>query len=127
PGVDERVAGIEVNGGDDLDWYVRALTNGWHLGPVAAEDEHQREWSSSTDGKTVMLTRGRSPRDYYFALQNHRTIAIGRDLLSGSPGEPVRYPAIHYWADGTGIDDPAATVLGGTVSGAGEHELALAG
>src|SRR5690606_18859554 len=90
PGVDERVVGIEVNGGDDLGWYVRALDNGWHLGPVAAEDEHGREWSSTADGKTAILTRGRSPRDYYFALQNHRTIAIGHELLGGAPGTPMR-------------------------------------
>ena len=61
PDADERVVGIEVNGGDDLAWYVKALRNGWHLGPVAAEDEHQREWSTSADDKTLMLTRGQSP------------------------------------------------------------------
>ena len=69
PDVDDRVAGIEVNGGDDIEWYVKALTKGWHVGPVANEDEHQREWATSSDGKTLMLTRGRSPRDYYFALR----------------------------------------------------------
>ena len=47
PDVDERVVGIEVNRGDDLSWYVKALPAGWHLGPIAAEDEHEREWSSS--------------------------------------------------------------------------------
>ena len=63
PEVEERVVGIEVNGGDDLSWYVRALERGWHVGPIAAEDEHQREWSTSERGKTLVLTRGRSPRD----------------------------------------------------------------
>ena len=36
------------------------------------------------DGKTVMLTRGRSPQDYYFALQHPRTIAVGNDLIRDS-------------------------------------------
>ena len=27
-----NVAGMEVNGGDDIEWYVKALTNGWHIG-----------------------------------------------------------------------------------------------
>ena len=32
PDVDDRVAGMEVNGGDDIEWYVKALTKGWHIG-----------------------------------------------------------------------------------------------
>ena len=52
---------MEVNGGDDIEWYVKALTKGWHIGAVANEDEHQREWSTSADGKTLILTRGTTP------------------------------------------------------------------
>ena len=125
PDVDERVAGMEVNGGDDLSWYVRALANGWHLGPIAAEDEHGEEWSSSADGKTLVLVRGRSPRDHYFALQHHRTVAIDADLVGGAPGEHAVVPTILWWADGTSIDDPAATVLGGTSSAGGAHVLSF--
>jgi hypothetical protein len=125
PDVDTRVAGMEVNGGDDLSWYVRALTNGWHIGPIAAEDEHQREWSTSNDGKTLMLTRGRSPRDYYWALQNHRTIAIGNDLVGGAPGTPATYPQIQFWADGASVNDPGAAPLGSRIVDAGAHTLSL--
>ncbi len=125
PDVDTRVAGMEVNAGDDLTWYVRALTNGWHIGPVAAEDEHQREWSTSEDGKTLMLTRGRSPRDYYWALQNHRTIAVGKDLIGGTPGTPAQFPQIQFWADGVSINDPAASPLGSRLVGAGPRTLSL--
>ncbi|WP_436792575.1 hypothetical protein [Actinospongicola halichondriae] len=123
--VDDRVAGIEIRGGDDLSWYLRALSNGWHLGPVAAEDEHETEWASSDDDKTVMLTRGRSPRDYYFALQNHRTVSIDSALVTGEPGTPAKVPSVLFWADGDSIDDPDATVLGGTVVGDGTHRLEL--
>jgi hypothetical protein len=125
PDVDDRVAGMEVNRGDDLSWYVRALTNGWHLGPVAAEDEHQLEWSTSEDGKTLVLVRGRSPRDHYFALQHHRTVAIDETLVGGAPGQHAIVPTILYWADGASVDDPAATVLGGTSTTGGAHVLSF--
>jgi hypothetical protein len=125
PDVDPRVAGMEVNGGDDLTWYVRALTNGWHLGPVAAEDEHQREWSTSADGKTLMLTRGRSPRDYYWALQHHRTIALSADVVTGSPGQPAIHPSVLFWTGGASVDEPAAAPLGSQVVDAGPRSLEL--
>ncbi|MDQ2648501.1 MAG: hypothetical protein M3Z03_02975, partial [Actinomycetota bacterium] len=121
--VDDRVAGLEVNGGDDLFWYTKALRNGWHLGPVGAEDEHQREWSSTADPKTVVLTRGRSPRDYYAAFRAQRTMVVAPDMVGGEPGAPATYPKVLLWADGTSVQDPAATVLGGTVTGAGAHAL----
>jgi hypothetical protein len=116
--VDERVAGIEVNGGDDLAWYRKALTNGWHLGPVAAEDEHQLEWSTSSDGKTLVYTRGASPRDYYFALQHHRTVAIGEALVEGSPGQRAVVPDVSFSAD-DGVP------LGSVVEGGTAHELRI--
>ena len=119
PDVDQRVAGIEVNGGDDIEWYVKGLTNGWHIGPLANEDEHEREWSTSNEGKTLILARGRSPRDYYYALENHRTIAIRNELVNGAPGTKAVVPTIHFYADGKskakGIQDPAAIPLGSTI------------
>jgi hypothetical protein len=116
PDVDERVAGIEVNGGDDIEWYVKALTKGWHLGPVAAEDEHQREWSTSADGKTLVLARGRTPQDYYYAFQHHRTIAIHDELVGGAPGTKAVVPSLDFSAD-------AGVPLGSTISGGGGHTL----
>ncbi len=114
--VDERVVGIEVNGGDDLEWYVKALTNGWHVGPVAAEDEHQLEWSTSSDGKTLVYTRGVSPRDYYFALQHHRTVAVGEELVGGAPGQRATVPSVVFTAD-DGVP------LGSLVVGGGPHDV----
>jgi hypothetical protein len=125
PDVDTRVVGMEVNGGDDLSWYARALANGWHIGPVAAEDEHQREWSTSNDGKTLILTRGRSPRDYYWAMQNHRMVAVGNDLIGGAPGTPATYPQIQFWADGASVNDPGASPLGSRLVGAAARTLSL--
>jgi hypothetical protein len=123
PDVDENVAAMEVNGGDDIAWYVRALTKGWHIGAVANEDEHEREWSSSAEKKTLILTRGRGYRDYYWAMKTHRTIAIMDPLVSGAPGTKATFPTIHYYANGTNIQDPAATLLGATITKPGSHTL----
>ncbi|HSW13210.1 MAG TPA: hypothetical protein VLI06_10260 [Solimonas sp.] len=113
PEVDARVVGIEVNGGDDLSWYVKALQQGWHVGPLGAEDEHQREWSTRSKPKTVMLVRGRDPQDYYHALQNRRTMALRPELVGGAPGEKASFPQIRYWADGSGLQDgiPLGTIV----------------
>ncbi len=121
PEVDERVVGIEVNGGDDIEWYVKALTKGWHVGPVAAEDEHQREWATTQDGKTLMLTRGRSPRDYYWAMKNRRTVAIRRELVAGAPGSKAQFPQILFWADGASVQTGAP--LGSRITTPGPHTL----
>ncbi|MEX0874217.1 MAG: hypothetical protein WD646_05810 [Actinomycetota bacterium] len=125
PDVDDRVAGMEINGGEDIEFYVKALTKGWHIGPVTAEDEHEREWSTSAEGKTLFLTRGRSPSDYYFALQNHRSVAIMAPLVGGAPGTKATFPTIHFFADGTEIQDPNATVLGSTIVAPGSHDLTV--
>ena len=125
PSVDRQVSGIAVNGGDDLQWYVKALTRGWHLGPIADEDEHQREWASSDDGKTVVLTGGRSPKDYYFALQNNRTMAYSKDVVEGAPGTDAQYPAVRYWADGPSPDAAGVAQMGARLRG-GSHTLELA-
>ncbi len=74
--IDARVFGMEINGGDDIEWFVKGLQKGWHLSPVAAEDHHGTNWSSPGQHKTVVLTKGRSPKDYYAALANRRTMAV---------------------------------------------------
>lgn len=121
--VDRNVIGIEVNGGDDIEWYIKALERGWHLGPVAAEDEHQREWSTSDDGKTLVLTRGRSPQDYYHALLNRRTAAVRRELIDGAPGTRAIFPSLLYWANGDSIQNGAP--MGSILREPGEHALEI--
>lgn len=117
PAVDERVVGMEVNGGEDIEWFVRALRNGWHIGPVAAEDHHERSWASETMHKTLILTRGTSPKDYYWAMANRRTVAVHDELVGGAPGAPAIVPTIDLVAD----DEH---VLGSRVpNGSGEHTL----
>lgn len=121
PEVDARVVGIEVNGGDDIEWYVKALNRGWHLGPVAAEDEHQRKWSTSGDGKTVMLTRGRDPKDYYWAFANRRTQAVRHEVIDGLPGEKAEFPKLYYYANGDSVQ--TGIPLGSIVKQSGPHQL----
>ncbi|WP_372810215.1 neutral/alkaline non-lysosomal ceramidase N-terminal domain-containing protein, partial [Litorivivens sp.] len=104
PDVDDNVVAMEVRGGDDIEFYVKALTKGWHIGPVDAEDEHQREWANTSDGKTLIFTRGRKPQDYYVALQNRRTVAVSSRVVGGTPGTPAQTPSLLYWANGQSMN-----------------------
>jgi hypothetical protein len=123
PDVDDNVAGMEVRNGDDLAWFLKALTKGWHIGPVGQEDEHGKNWASANDSKTLILTRGRSPRDYYFAMQRHRTVTIGDALVNGAPGTPAVVPTIYFYANGKSVQDRKATLLGSTIERAGRQRL----
>ena len=123
PDADDRVAGMEVKGGDDLEWYVKALTRGWHIGPVGQEDEAEGKWASSADAKTLILTRGRSARDYYFALQNQRTVSVVDALVSGAPGTKAAVPVISFYANGKSVQDPGATLLGSAIERRGRQRL----
>jgi hypothetical protein len=117
PAVDGRVVGMEVNGGEDIEWFVRALTNGWHIGPVAAEDHHERSWASQAMHKTMVLTKGSDPKDYYWAMANRRTVAVHAELVGGAPGTRAVVPTIDFTADGI-------HVLGSRVAnGRGRHTL----
>ena len=119
PAVDARVVGMEVNGGEDIEWFVRALVNGWHIGPVAAEDHHARSWASEAMHKTMVLTKGSTPRDYYWALANRRTVAVHAELVGGDPEAPAVVPTIDFKADGR-------HVLGSRVpNGRGRHTLSV--
>ncbi|MAY35178.1 MAG: hypothetical protein CMN84_03655, partial [Spongiibacteraceae bacterium] len=122
--VDANVVAMEVRGGDDIEFYIKALTKGWHIGPVDAEDEHQREWANTSDGKTLILTRGRKPQDYYQALRLRRTVAVHGSVVNGEPGTKVQTPTLLYWANGDSIESGAP--LGSILSSApqsGSHTL----
>lgn len=104
PEVDAQVVGMEINGGEDIEWYVKALTNGWHVGAVAAEDHHGTDWASPSMHKTLILTDGRSWQDYRDAFAARRTIAVHNDLL----GDGL-VPRIDFTLDGN--------VLGSRIAG----------
>jgi cephalosporin-C deacetylase-like acetyl esterase len=116
PDVDRNVVAIEVNGGDDLQWYIKALNKGWHLGPLANEDEHGRNWSSHDQGKTLILTRGRSPQDYYYAFQNRRTVSVREEAISGVQGAKAQFPQVLLWANDLSAQkgEPMGSILRGT-------------
>ena len=61
----------------------------------------------------------------YYALQHQRTVALSRAVIGGAPGERATYPAVLFYAGGTGVQDPAATLLGATRSGGGAVPLHL--
>jgi cephalosporin-C deacetylase-like acetyl esterase len=121
PDVDGNVVAVEVNGGDDIEWYVKALTRGWHVGAVANEDEHGRNWSSHDQDKTLILTRGRSPRDYYWAFRNHRTVSLQDAVIGRGADGRATYPEVYFWANGTSVQDGAP--LGSIIREAGAQVL----
>ena len=117
PEVADRVVGMEINGGEDLEWFVRALRNGWHLSPYAAEDHHETAWADVDDHKTSILTKGTSAQDYYWAAANRRTVAVHNDFVEGLPGTRALVPTVELVADGK-------HVLGSRVpNGRGRHSV----
>ncbi|MEQ1439148.1 CehA/McbA family metallohydrolase [Fontimonas sp. SYSU GA230001] len=86
---DRRVVGIEVFGksGDAYDtdngapaggWYAHALDQGWHVGPVGAEDEHGTAWAQPTRAKTVLIARDRSEAALREAMSARRMVALAQ-------------------------------------------------
>jgi hypothetical protein len=110
PEVDAQVVGMEINGGEDIDWYVRALTNGWHIGAVAAEDHHGTQWASPSMHKTLILTDGRAVEDYREAFAARRTVAVHSDLL----GDGSTHPTIDFTLDGHVLGSRLETDAGTT-------------
>lgn len=89
PAADQRMIGIEVfNKSDENDedrngpngsWLAFALDQGWHLGPVGAEDHHGTNWGSLGLPKTVILAREHSRAGLREALEARRFYAVRRD------------------------------------------------
>ena len=117
PDVDANVVGMELNGGDDIEWYVKALRRGWHVGAVAAEDHHGTNWSSPDQEKTVVLTKGRSPKHYYEAMRARRTYAVQEGAYTANP--TPTFPVVRFYADAP----TDATSIGARMTGGGEHTL----
>ncbi|HUP91110.1 MAG TPA: neutral/alkaline non-lysosomal ceramidase N-terminal domain-containing protein, partial [Solimonas sp.] len=76
--VDARVVGIEAHSEGYIDDYVRALSKGWHVGTVGAEDEHGTRWAAPDEPKTVIIAPSRSRADLKAAMQaRHMYVAYG--------------------------------------------------
>ena len=96
PEADLRMVGVEafgknsdaydrMNGAPAGGWYAHALDQGWHLGPVGAEDEHGTKWAQPSRAKTVLLARDRSEgalrealfaRRFYAIAQHHNDLRL---------------------------------------------------
>ena len=96
PSADARMVGIEVfNAGSDYGtagpnapaegWYAHALDKGWHLGPIAGEDEHSTDWGAAALGKNVLIARDHSEgalreallaRRFYAVAPNHNDLRL---------------------------------------------------
>ncbi len=90
PEAAQRMVGVEMFGkssdyydGDhdapDGGWFAHALDQGWHLGPVGAEDEHGVMWAGPSRAKTVMIAADRSRAALKAAMQARRFYALAHD------------------------------------------------
>lgn len=109
PEVAERVVGIEMygksnhyydgdNGAPPGGWYAHALDQGWHLGPIGAEDEHGTAWGQPQRAKTVILAEDHRLESLKAAMLARRFYALAQDysrvrlLLSASNGNGEVFP-----------------------------------
>lgn len=98
PEADAQMFGIELfnPGGDDRyePFYIRALDRGWHVGAVAAEDEHGIRWADPARAKTVTLMPSLSRENLKAAWAARRTYALStaqspRILRFEAEGHPM--------------------------------------
>ena len=122
PELDARVHLLEVGGEGGFtacDAYTTALDKGWHLAPSVSENNHNGNWGSESQSRTVVLARELTEEAIYDALRNYRAYATGdADLkidyrLNGRPmgsimGETTRLTAEILLEDGSG--DPIGRV-----------------
>ena len=82
----------------DGGWFAHALDQGWHLGPVGAEDEHGVMWAQPHRAKTVLLAPDRSraalksamqARRFYALAHGYNAVRLEFDAISGNN---VRWP-----------------------------------
>lgn len=83
PTYDEAVDLIEVINGSYvyLDRYIQALNQGWHVGAVGNQDNHQADWGNRVNGNgdiplTGILADRLDKEGILDALENQRTFAM---------------------------------------------------
>lgn len=85
PEFDNIIHLIEVGNGEgpvggtgyfpSYEYYTRALDKGWHVAPSNNQDNHQKEWGTANDARTVVLASELSRESIYDAIRNYRVYA----------------------------------------------------
>lgn len=56
-------------------YYYRALDKGWHVAPTNNQDNHQKDWLTVMETRTVILAPSLNEADLFDAIRNHRVYA----------------------------------------------------
>lgn len=110
----------------DGGWFAHALDQGWHLGPVGAEDEHGVMWAQPHRAKTVLLAPDRSraalksamqARRFYALAHGYNTVRIAFDALSSNNarwpmGSRVAADNLSFEVEVSGLATPRIQVIG---------------
>ena len=122
PQWDARVHLLEVGGEGSFrayNAYTKALDKGWHLAPSNNQSNHDGDWGSASQARTVVLARELSETAIYDAVRNYRVYATEdadlqieyrlNDRIMGSVmGEAASLTADIRLEDGSG--DPIGLV-----------------
>lgn len=55
--------------------YIRALEKGWHVAPIASQDNHEATWGTANDARTVFIMDDLTESSIYEAIRNRRVYA----------------------------------------------------
>ena len=122
PRYDALVHLVEVGGEGGFsayDAYTMALDAGWHLAPSNNQNNHNGNWGSESQSRTVILARELTEKAIYDALRSHRVYAtedadlkigyrLNGRILGSILGETTRLTAEILLEDGSG--DPIGRV-----------------
>lgn len=78
PQYDTRVHLLEVGSEGNFrayDAYTTALDAGWHLAPSNNQNNHNGNWGSDSDARTVILAKSLTEESIYDAIRNYRVYA----------------------------------------------------
>lgn len=81
PEYDDSMHLLETLGQGSISRYIQALDAGWHLAPTASQNNHNGNWGSENDLRTVILAESLTEKHIFEAIQARRVYATeDRDL-----------------------------------------------
>ena len=81
PDHDRSIQLLETLGEGSIDAYILALDQLWHLAPTASQNNHNGNWGSENDLRTVILAKELTEESLFEAIRAHRVYATeDRDL-----------------------------------------------
>ena len=103
---DKAMTQLEVSGEKGVEYYIRALDAGWHVSPTASHNDHEGNFGSLNDCRTVILARELTENALYVAMAQRQTYATEDSDLK-----------IYYTLDGH--------LMGGILPAGENHALRL--